>query len=207
MQLPLIEEVAWEAVPQETPGNPGKPVSHAETFDADREALRLAQAARTAEQRYLSERRRRAHALRSWLALAAAVGASVMILLLMPHHVARAFPPALRLYSAAGLDINPRGLEFRNVGQQHLRTDNVRVLAVQGEIVNVSGRELPIPPIRFTLRDSRKRPIYEWSLKPATRPIKDGEVSSFLTRVASPPETAEAIEIRFAATKDSGTTH
>ena len=115
-------------------------------------------------------------ALRRWLALAAAVLAPVLVMLLLPQQVARAFPPAMRLYAIAGLDINLRGLEFRNVGQQHLIADNVRVLAIQGEIVNVSGGDRHIPVIQFTLRDARKAAIYEWTLNPATRPIRAGEV-------------------------------
>jgi predicted Zn finger-like uncharacterized protein len=207
-QLPMIEAIACETLHDSRPVSEAEAIDEPENnFDAEREALRVAQAARAAEQKYLSHRRRRAQARRGWLVLAAAVMVPVVVLLLLPHQVARAFPPALRLYAVAGLDINPRGLEFRNVGQQHLLTDNVRVLAIQGEIVNISGREQPIPMIRFTLRDSQGAAIYEWSLKAVSRPIKAEEVSSFLTRVASPPENAEAIEIRFAEPQDSGTTH
>ena len=127
------------------------------------------------------------------------------MMLLLPLEVARAFPPAVRLYAIAGLEINLRGLAFRNVGQQHLMADNVRVLAIQGEIVNVSSRELAIPVLHFTLRDANRAAIYEWSLTPATRPIKAGEVSTFLTRLASPSPAAEVVEIRFAGAGDSGT--
>ena len=195
----VIEAVACEALPI-----PGPEAQN--TFHAEREATRLTQAARAAEERYRGQQRQRAHALRRWLALAAAVLAPVLVMLLLPQQVARAFPPAIRLYAIAGLDINLRGLEFRNVGQQHLFTDNVRVLAIQGEIVNVSGSDRHIPVIQFTLRDSRKAAIYEWKLNPATRPIRAGESSTFLTRLASPPEAAEGVEIRFAAAGDSGTT-
>jgi predicted Zn finger-like uncharacterized protein len=199
-RVPVIAAVACASVAE------AKFVAIAEnSFDAEREALRLAQAARAAEQRYRDQRRQRANAVRNWLAVAAAVLVPVLVMFLLPQQVARAFPPALRLYSIAGLDINLRGLEFRNVGQKHLITDNVRVLAIQGEIVNVSGRERKIPVIRFMLRDQRKEAVYEWSLNPATRPIKAGEVSTFLTRLASPPAAAEAVEIRFAGEEDSGT--
>jgi predicted Zn finger-like uncharacterized protein len=196
----VIEAVAYEALPDAK-----SETEAANTFHAEREALRLVHAVRAAEERYLSHRRQRARALRGWLVLAVAVLVPILVTFLLPQQVARAFPPAMRLYAIAGLDINPRGLEFRNVGQQHLLTDNVRVLAIQGEIVNVSGRELHIPVIQFTLRDSRKAAIYEWSLNPATRPVKAGEVSTFVTRLASPPGAAEAVEIRFAGAGDSGT--
>ncbi|MDP9137283.1 MAG: DUF3426 domain-containing protein [Pseudomonadota bacterium] len=197
----MIEAVAYEALPGErsTPEAP-------DTFQAEREALRLAHAARAAEARYLSQQRQRTRALHAWLVLAAAVLVPVLVMLLLPQQVARAFPPVLRLYAGAGLDINLRGLEFRNVGQQHLFNDNVRVLAIQGEIVNVSGREQHIPVLRFTLRDANKAAIYEWSLNPATRRIQAGEASTFLTRLASPPEAATGVEIRFAGAGDSGTT-
>ena len=196
----VIEAVACEALPDANP----RPEAQ-NTFHAEREATapRACGASRRATIPAASGASGRTRCAR-WLALAAAVLAPVLVMLLLPQQVARAFPPALRLYAIAGLDINLRGLEFRNVGQQHLFADKVRVLAIQGEIVNVSGREQHIPVIQFTLRDWRKAAIYEWSLKPATRPIKAGEVSTFLTRLASPPEAAEAVEIRFAGDREFG---
>ena len=62
--------------------------------------------------------------------------------------------------------------------------EGVRVLAIQGEIVNVGNRELSIPVVAFTLEDEKMMPVYDWRLVATTRPVKPGEVSTFVTRTS-----------------------
>jgi hypothetical protein len=171
---------------------------------AEREVARLAQAARAAEAKFAAARARRRKERRGWVLLAASIALPAAVAMTMPQEVARAFPPSRMIYSLAGLDINISELAFRHVGQQHRIIDGVRVLAIQGEIVNVGQRERKIPPLAFYLQDDRLKAIYDWRLSTATRPIKPGEVSSFVTRLASPPDQARHIEIRFARPGETG---
>jgi hypothetical protein len=164
---------------------------------AELEVMRLAEAAQVAEERFQERQRRRRRERRGWAALALSILVPVLTAAALPQQVAEAFPPASRIYALAGLDINVRGLEFRNVGQKHMLADGTRVLAIQGEIVNVGSREQSIPTLKFILRDGAHQPVYDWTLNSSTRPIKPGETSTFVTRVASPPEPATEIEIRF----------
>jgi hypothetical protein len=171
---------------------------------AEREVARLAQAARAAEAKLEANRQRRRKELKGWGLLAGAVAASILAGALAPSELAFYFPPARAIYSELGIEINVAGLEFRNVGQQHSMVDGVRVLAIQGEIVNVGKRERKIPPLAFFLKDDRQKPVYDWRLTSAARPVRPGEVSAFVTRIASPPEAARHIEIRFARTDETG---
>jgi hypothetical protein len=72
------------------------------------------------------------------------------------------------------------------------------VLAIKGEIVNVAGSERKIPWLLFQLAADDGAEVYRWTLDSGTRPLKSGEATSFVTRVASPPEQASNILIRFA---------
>jgi hypothetical protein len=171
---------------------------------AEREVARLAQAARAAEAKFAAARVRKRKERRGWVMLAASVALPALLVMMMPQEVARAFPPARMIYSLAGLEINVSELEFRHVGHQHSFIDGVRVLAIKGEIVNVGKRERKIPPLAFYLQDGQLKPVYDWRLSTATRPIKPGEVSSFVTRIASPPDQARHIEIRFAPPGETG---
>jgi hypothetical protein len=168
-----------------------------ESASADLEVMRLAEAAHIAEERFAQRQRLRRRERRGWAALALSVLIPVLTAATLPQQVAEAFPPAGRIYALAGVNVNVRGLEFRNVGQKHLLTDGTRVLGIQGEIVNVGSREQRIPTLKFILRDGTKQSVYEWTLNSSTRAIKPGETSTFVTRVASPPEPATEIEIRF----------
>jgi predicted Zn finger-like uncharacterized protein len=179
--LEVEEEIAWE-----------------------REVQRLAQAALRAEAQYAQAKLKRRKELRGWAMLIAAIIFPAGLAFALPNEVAGAFPAAQLLYAKAGIAVNASGLEFRNVGQQHSLVDGVRVLAIQGEIVNVGKRERPIPVISFTLKDEKKTPVYDWRLTATTRPVKPGEVSTFVTRIASPPEAARHVEIRFAPHGERG---
>ena len=173
-------------------------------FFAEREVRRLANAALAVEAKFAAAQKRKRKELKSWALLAACVAVPLTGGVLMPQEVARAFPPAQMIYSIAGVEINVSGLEFRNVGQQHRIINGVPVLAIQGEIVNVGKSERKIPPLAFYLKDNMLKPVYDWRLVATTRPIQPSEVSTFVTRVASPPESARHLEIRFAPRGETG---
>ena len=188
--IEIVDALAYdppETLIEETP----------DSVSAELEVMRLAEAAQVAEERFQERQRRRRRERRGWATLAFSILVPVLTVAALPQQVAEAFPPASRIYALAGLDINARGLEFRNVGQKHMLADGTRVLAIQGEIVNVGSREQRIPTLKFILRDGAHQPVYDWTLNSSTRPIKPGETSTFVTRVASPPEPATEIEIRF----------
>jgi hypothetical protein len=171
---------------------------------AEREVMRLAQAARAAEAQLAAKRLRRRKELKGFAMLAGAILFPTIIGFVFPERVASAFPHTQLIYSMAGIEVNRTGLEFKNVGQQHSVVDGVRVLAIQGEIINVGRGERSIPELLFTLKDAKMAPVYQWRLTATTRPAKPQEVSTFVTRVASPPDTARHVEIRFAPNGETG---
>jgi len=94
--------------------------------------------------------------------------------------------------------VNARGIAFTDVTRRYETEDGQTVLAISGTLVNVSGRELPVPPIRVSLSDGNKRELYHWSFTPEVATLRPGQSVNFLTRMSNPPDGARHMELRFA---------
>ena len=172
--------------------------------ESDREVERLVEASQVARDAFLLNRRRKAAEHRAWGCFVAAMLLPVALLALFPETVVRAAPAAARLYEKAGVKVNIYGLEVRKVTQEHMIVDGVRLLTIKGEIVNVSDADRKIPALRFGLQTDQRGEVYAWTLDSAVRPLRPGETTIFSTRVASPPEAAKKVEIRFARLDEIG---
>lgn len=100
--------------------------------------------------------------------------------------------------------MNIYGLEIRKVELQHLIAGGQKVIAIKGELQNVSTGERKIPWLRFGLRSGTEQELYQWTLDTGHRSLRPGEARNFVTRVASPPEAAGTVEIRFARPDEIG---
>jgi hypothetical protein len=174
------------------------------TPDADREIKRLVDASCAAQEAFEVQRRERQRRRRGWIAFAAAVAAPFILVALFPEQVVRVAPAAALFYEGAGIAVNIYGLEIRPIDQQHMILDGTHVLAIKGDIVNVSGSDRKVPSLRFILRDRASKDVYAWTVASSIRPLRPGEMTSFTTRVASPPATAETVQIRFARIDEIG---
>jgi len=178
-------------------------VEEEDAVDLDREAMRIAEAATRLAARRSAARTRRRAALRGWALLAAAVAAPLGVATAFPERVVRAAPATALLYAKAGIEINIRGLEIRNARSQLTTVDDTKVLAVKGEIVNVSSSPAKVPSMRFALRDGSKSEVYSWTLASVGgRTLEPGQATSFVTRIAEPPEGSQDVEIRFARAEE-----
>ncbi len=137
---------------------------------------------------------------------AAIAGWSVLVLLILVigwsavHYrrdVATYWPQSASLYSALGLEVNVRGIAFDDVTYHRGTEDGSPVLTVTGQLVNISSRELPVPQIRIALTDKDKRELFAWTYVPNIMTLKPGQVAPFRTRLASPPDGARHLELRF----------
>lgn len=193
-----IEGSALPAVVEARTETPGRaPVPEPET-------RQLVEAARTARRVFEARRRRRRIRLAAWTGLAALALAPIAALAAFPEQVVTAVPASIRVYDWAGQDVNIYGLEIRQVELQHLIVDGRRVIAVKGELANTSSSVRKIPWLRFGLRSKDNAEVYHWTLDTEVRPLKPGESTSFVTRLASPPEAARNVEIRFARADEIG---
>lgn len=164
----------------------------------DREIGRLIEATRAAQEEFARIRAKKRAKLRGWAILAACMIAPVAAAAAFPEPIVKAAPYAAKLYEKVGVKVNVYGLEFRKIEEQHVIVEGTPVIAVRGEIVNISDSDRKIPSIRLSLRDAAMTEVYAWTVDSSARPLRPGEVTTFSTRIASPPPTANSVEIRFA---------
>jgi hypothetical protein len=167
--------------------------------DLDLEARRLAETARLAAERHQEQRRRRRATRRGWAMLAVACAMPLAGAIAFPESVTRAAPAAARIYSLAGMEVNVFGFTIRDAASELQMESGPALLAVRGEVVNVTDEARQVPALRFVLRDKSGRETYAWTLDGVgARKLEPGEATSFLTRVAAPPADVQEVEIRFA---------
>ncbi len=116
--------------------------------------------------------------------------------------IAAMWPQSASFYAALGMPVNLRGIEISGVSYHNQSENGEPVLAVSGRLVNVSTNELPVPRILVSLSDSDKRELYHWSFDANVATLEPGAVSTFTTRLSSPPREARHIEIRFAGASE-----
>ncbi len=194
LYTPTTEHTMGRAAGQ-TPNLPAVPTAP----DADYEAARIAKAIHDVEEKRSADRKIRRTKQRGWLTLAACICAPLIFAGAFPTTVVKALPGTIKVYNKLGMKVNVRGFKFANISHQYVQAGKTRVLAIRGEIVNVSGDEKTVPSIHFSLNDKMNNKVYEWGLNSVVRrPLRAGEATSFLTRIASPPKTADDFQIRFA---------
>lgn len=173
-------------------------------FEPDSEVKRLVEASRRAKEAFAVKKRQRLGRLRGWAILGACLAMPVTAAASFPEFVVGLAPVTVRAYDAVGYNVNIYGLEVRRIEQLHAFVDGVRVLSIKGEISNISNSSQKIPWLRFALNDGQWAEVYTWTLDTGARPLRAGESTSFVTRVASPPETAKNLQIRFAHRDEIG---
>jgi predicted Zn finger-like uncharacterized protein len=173
-------------------------------FEPDSEVKRLVEASRRAREAFAVKKQQRLGRLRGWAILGACMLAPVAAAASFPEAVVGMAPVTVRAYDAVGYNVNIYGLEVRRIEQQYAIVDGMRVLSIKGEISNVSNSTQKIPWLRFGLKDGRQLEVYNWTLDTGARPLRSGESTNFVTRVASPPEIAKNLQIRFAHRDEIG---
>ena len=171
---------------------PGEP-------DADHEAARIAKAIKQFEQEQQKQKAERRARQKSWMALAACICTPLALAAIFPETMVRALPGSIAVYDKLGIDVNIHGFAFANITHQYLMANGTRVLAIRGEIINISNSKKTVPSLHFNLRDKAGKQVYAWSLNGVSQhPLHPGTSTSFLTRVASPPKRADDFQIHFA---------
>ncbi len=173
--------------------------------EVDDEAIRIAEEARQARARFEERRRSRRRRLAGWGGLAAASALPLVAIIALPDRVVAMAPAMMGLYKRAGIEVNVRGFEFRNVSNRYFDKDGVKVLAIRGDIVNITRSARKVPSMRFVLRSATGAPLYAWTLKSVgAHQLEADGATNFVTQVTDPPDGAENIEIRFARGDELG---
>lgn len=112
--------------------------------------------------------------------------------------IASVWPRTSSLYAAMGMPVNTRGIAFTGVSYRRDTEAGQPVLMVSGTLVNVSGRDVPVPRIEVTLTDDSRRKVDHWVFSPGLQQMKPGQRLAFATRRTNPPSEARHLEMEFA---------
>jgi predicted Zn finger-like uncharacterized protein len=132
----------------------------------------------------------------------AAMGSLVLALIIWRVDVVRLLPQTAVFYKMVGLDVNLRGLMFKDVKITTETVDGKPVLVIEGVIVGETRKPVELPRLRFSVRDAQGAEIYAWNAVLEQPVLKPGERAWFKSRLASPPPEGRNIDVRFFSKRD-----
>jgi predicted Zn finger-like uncharacterized protein len=132
----------------------------------------------------------------------AAMGALALALIIWRADVVRLLPQTATFYRMAGLEVNLRGLAFKDVRVTSETVEGKPVLVIEGVIVGESRKVVDLPRLRFSVRDAQGAEIYAWNTVLEQTVLKPGDRAWFKSRLASPPAEGRSIDIRFFNRRD-----
>jgi predicted Zn finger-like uncharacterized protein len=132
----------------------------------------------------------------------AAMGALALALVIWRGDVVRLLPQTAAFYKLVGLEVNLRGLMFKEVKLSSETVDGKPVLVIEGMITGESRKPVELPRLRFSVRDAQGAEIYAWNAVLEQTVLKPGERAWFKSRLASPPPEGRNIDVRFFSKRD-----
>jgi len=127
----------------------------------------------------------------------AAMSALVLALMVWRADVVRLLPQTAAFYQLLGLDVNLRGLSFKDVKITRETVEGKPVLVIEGMIVGETHKTIELPRLRFSVLDAQGTEVYAWNAVLDQQVLKPGEKAWFKSRLASPPPEGRHIDIRF----------
>jgi hypothetical protein len=127
---------------------------------------------------------------------ALAIGASVLgAAVILGAPIVSALP---LIRSMAGLPAPHDALAIRAVESRSIRILGENGLVVSGEIVNPTGAELALPPVRVSLETESGREVYAWTVTPARDRVAAGGTIGIRSILGKAPEGAARVSLSFA---------
>lgn len=134
-----------------------------------------------------------------WAGMAACLAVMVAAAGFFRIDVVRLVPRASGAYAMVGLPVNPTGLEFEKVAAHPALQNGHNALVVSGVIRNVQDRAVAAPPLKISVLDKAgKAVLHKVSASDPAR-IAPGDTRHFVISLIDPPESADDVEVAFAA--------
>jgi predicted Zn finger-like uncharacterized protein len=138
-----------------------------------------------------------------WLGLAGVIAGLLSLLYFARTEVVRALPGLAPVYAAAGLPVNVRGLEFRDISYKWGIDRKGRTrLTIAGKVINVSAEPRRVPSVAFVFLDAAEEELFNWATAIRDAPLAPGKTTSFEASVPAPPEAVANLQVRFAKTRN-----
>ena len=134
--------------------------------------------------------------------LTAAMAAFAVAILIWRVDIVKLMPQTAAFYQAFGLDVNVRGLAFKDVKVTTETVDGKPVMLIEGYVVSETRVPTAMPRLRFVVRDEKGTEIYAWSAVLEQPGLNPGDKTWFKSRLASPPADGRSIDVRFFNKRD-----
>jgi hypothetical protein len=133
----------------------------------------------------------------------AGMAALVLALMVWRTDVVRLMPQTAGFYHLVGLNVNLRGLSFKDVKVTTETVDGKPVMVIEGNIVGDS-KTMPValPRLRFVVRDQSGTEIYAWNAVLEQQGLNPGDKAWFRSRLAAPPAEGRSLDVRFFNKRD-----
>lgn len=135
-------------------------------------------------------------------AITAAMAALTMALLIWRIDIVKLMPQSADFYELFGIDVNVRGLAFKDVKITNETVDGKPVMLIEGYIVSETRAPTAMPRLRFVVRDDKGTEIYAWNAVLEQPGLNPGDKTWFKSRLASPPAEGRSIDVRFFNKRD-----
>jgi hypothetical protein len=132
----------------------------------------------------------------------AGMGALLLALVIWRVDVVRLMPQTATFYKMVGLEVNLRGLAFKDVKVTTETVEGKPVLVIEGVITGEARKPVELPRLRFSVRDAQGAEIYAWNAVLEQSVLNPGEKAWFKSRLASPPPEGRNIDVRFFSKRD-----
>jgi predicted Zn finger-like uncharacterized protein len=114
------------------------------------------------------------------------------------NEIVAGFPASANLYRTLGLPVNVQlGLEFANVTSRRFSERDLSILVIEGEIVNISDHERPVPRVKITLLDEGGRPLQHELFEAEQGALAAAGTTGFSARLVNPAEQARNFSVTF----------
>ena len=130
--------------------------------------------------------------------MTSALGAATLLIANRNAIVAK-WSPSATIFASMGAPVNLRGLEITNLRSVLIEEDGQRILTVEGDIKNIGAARLKVPELDMHVRGSTARTLYTWKSPSPRSDLGKGEIMTFRTRLAAPPEGAVAVAVKFSS--------
>ncbi len=134
-----------------------------------------------------------------WIVFLAVIAALVFSAWHFRDKIVAEVPETAEIYRALNIPIQSlgEGLEITGVTSVRRTVGGERRIVVSGSIVNVSGGTRTLPLLRAVVSNAAGREVLSWEFAAAARSLAPGDVASFETSAANPPEES-ALRVEFA---------
>jgi len=100
----------------------------------------------------------------------------------------------------ASAGASPLALVTTHMDRQRLESGN-ELLTVTGRVINPTGQEQPVPPLRAQLKSATGKVVYSWTIAPPAQTLPPGASASFNSAEVNVPPGGEEITLTLGAPK------